>query len=103
MAFLASPESLQYLIDNEPSFNDIPFSGLNSAYTEEVKTAVANFKTGVSAVYQNCVNNRNPQWMEIGADITAMFMDEMTAEQVIANMDMRRADRAKAAGDVNWQ
>lgn len=41
--------------------------------------------------------------MEIGADITAMFTDEMTAEQVIANMDMRRADQAKAAGDVNWQ
>ena len=103
MAFLASPESLQYLIDNEPSFNDMPFSGLNSSYPEEIKAVVAKYKTGVSAVYQNCVNYLNPQWMEIGADISAMFMDEMSAEDVIANMDMRRADQAKAAGDANWQ
>lgn len=103
MAFLASPESLQYLIDNEPSFNDMPFSGLNSAYSEEVKAAVANYKTGKSAVYQNCVNYLNPQWMEIGADISAMFMGEMTPEEVISNMDMRRADQAKAAGDAHWQ
>lgn len=103
LAFLASPESLQYLIDNEPSFNDMPFSGLNSTYSEEIKTVVANYKTGASGVYQNCVNYLNPQWMEIGADISAMFMGEMTAEEVIANMDMRRADQAKAAGDENWQ
>jgi len=103
MAFLASPESLQYLIDNEPSFNDMPFSGLNSSYNDEIKAVVAAYKTGESAVYQNCVNYLNPQWMEVGADIASMFMDEMTAEEVIANMDMRRADQAKAAGDPNWQ
>jgi len=103
LAFLASPESLQYLIDNEPSFNDMPFSGLNSAYSEEVKAAVAKYKTGKSAVYQNCVNYLNPQWMEIGADISSMFMGEMTPDEVISSMDMRRADQAKAAGDAHWQ
>lgn len=103
MAFLASPESLQYLIDNEPSFNDMPFSGLNSSYNEYIKSVVAAHKTGKSAVYQNCVNYLNPQWMEYGADIASMFMGEMTAEEVIANIDMRRADQAKAAGDPNWQ
>jgi len=103
MAFLASPESLQYLIDNEPSFNDMPFSGLNSSYNDEIKAVVAAYKTGESAVYQNCVNYLNPQWMEVGADIASMFMGEMTAEEVIANMDLRRADQAKAAGDPNWQ
>jgi len=81
----------------------MPFSGLNSSYPEEIKEVVAKYKTGVSAVYQNCVNYLNPQWMEVGADIAAMFMGEMEAEEVIANMDMRRADQAKAAGDANWQ
>ncbi len=100
--FLARPENLQYMIDNEGSFNSLPFSGLKTTYPAAMDEAIKSFKDGKSTVYQNGVIYLNPQWMEIGTDIAAMLMGDMTPEQVVASIDQRRADQASAAKDANW-
>jgi raffinose/stachyose/melibiose transport system substrate-binding protein len=40
--------------------------------------------------------------MDIGKDLTAMFTGAMKPEDVLANIDSRRADLAKAAKDPAW-
>lgn len=103
LEFLAQPENLQYMIDNEPSFNALPFSGLKTSYPAAMDAAITAFKTGKSSVYQNVVSYVNPQWMDFGADLSAYLLGDLTSDQVIANLDQRRADQAKAAKDPNWQ
>lgn len=103
IAFLARPENLQYMIDNEGSFNSLPFSGLNSTYSQEYKDAQAKYKDGTTVIYQTAVKYVNPQWMDIGKDLTSFLMGEKDAKQVLESIDSRRADQASAAGDGNWK
>jgi raffinose/stachyose/melibiose transport system substrate-binding protein len=102
LAFLAQPENLQYMIDNVPKYNTLPFSGLTDKYSAEIKTFYAAYPTH-GTVYQTVVKYLNPQWMEIGKELTAMLQGDETAEQVLTNIDRNRADQAKAAGDAYWQ
>ena len=53
-------------------------------------------------VYQTAVKYVNPQWMEIGKDLVAMFTGAATPEQVLESIDKRRAEGAKAAKDPYW-
>jgi len=102
LAFLAKPENLQYMIDEEPSFNSLSFTGLKSTFPEAMKQAIEKFKDGKTVTYQDVVIYLNPQWMEIGTDLASFFLGDMTADQVISNIDQRRADQAKVAKDSNW-
>jgi len=102
LAFLADPANLQYMIDKEPSFNALPFSGLKTSYPAAMSEAIKNFKPGTATVYQNAVIYVNPQWMDIGTDLAAYLLGDMKSDQVIANIDQRRADQAAAAKDPNW-
>lgn len=103
LAFLARPENLQYMIDTEPSFNSMPFDGLTSTYSKEITEAMDKYKDENAAVYQNIVKYLNPQWMDVGKDLTSMILGEMDAKEVVAAIDKRRVDQATAAGDANWQ
>ena len=60
-------------------------------------------KDARGVVYQTEVNYVNPQWMDIGKDITAMFTGQQTPADVLANVDKRRADLAEAAKDPAWK
>ncbi|HQY98831.1 MAG TPA: ABC transporter substrate-binding protein [Propionicimonas sp.] len=102
LAFLAEPANLQYMIDEEPSFNALPFSGLKTTYPAAMEAAIKAFKPGTSTVYQNAVVYLNPQWMDFGSDLAAYLTGDMDADEVIANIDERRADQAAAAKDANW-
>lgn len=102
LAFLAEPENLQYIIDNDQDVNALPFDGITPTFTPVMAEAIERLKPGTSTVYQNVVNYLNPQWMEIGADLAAYFGNDMTADEVIANIDQRRADQAEIAKDPNW-
>lgn len=102
LAYLAQPENLQYLIDNDPRTNALPFSGLKDGYSETMAAAIKEFKPGTTTVYQNAVVYLNPQWMDFGADLTAYLGGDMTSDEVIANIDQRRADQAGTAKDSNW-
>ncbi|MFZ0530979.1 MAG: ABC transporter substrate-binding protein [Propionicimonas sp.] len=102
LAFLAEPENLQFMIDQEPSFNALPFSGLKTTYPAAMEAAIKTFKPGTSTVYQNAVVYLNPQWMDFGADLSAYLTGDMDADEVISKIDQRRADQAAAAKDSNW-
>jgi raffinose/stachyose/melibiose transport system substrate-binding protein len=40
--------------------------------------------------------------MDMGANISAMLLGEMTPEEVLAVIDKSRADQAKVASDAAW-
>jgi len=101
LAFLTEPENLQYLLDNTPDFADLNFSGLTAKWTPEQQEFLDTYPAK-SIVYQDAVNYVNPQWMDIGKDMVAMFTGAMTPEEVLQSIDQRRADMAKTAGDPAW-
>ena len=102
LAYLAKPENLQYMIDNEPKVENYPFNaGQTPAYTEATKA----FIDGAEArgtVFQDAIKYLNPQWFDFGQDIIAYLNGDMEVEEVLANVDARRADQAAAAGDEAW-
>jgi len=100
--FLAQTDSLQYLVDNDPNSPTLPFPGIKSKLLPSQQTFLdASTKRGV--VYQTAVKYVNPQWMDIGKDIVALFTGAETPQVFLANIDKRRAEGAKAAKDPNWQ
>lgn len=102
LEFLASEESLTYLTENVPKFNKLPFSNAPAMYEGSVKEFYDTFGANQGTVYQTAVKYVNPQWMEIGADLSAMFLGEMTEDEVLANIDKLRAEQAAAASDPAW-
>ena len=100
--FLASPESLQYLIDNDDDFASLNFSGLEDEFTDAQREFFDTY-TSRGAGYQVIVSYVNPQWMEMGQDITAMFIDDIEPIDVLQNIDQRRAEMAAAANDPAWE
>ena len=45
----------------------------------------------------------DPQWMDVGKDIDAMYSDIMTPEEVFENIDIRREEQAELAQDPAWE
>jgi raffinose/stachyose/melibiose transport system substrate-binding protein len=101
--FLTQPENLQYLIDNTPSMQTLPFEGLDlQPKLLPNQEAFLNEHPERGTVYQTAVNYVNPQWMDIGRDLTAMVTGAMEPEDVLESIDGRRADFAEAAQDPAW-
>lgn len=101
LAFLAEPESIQYLIDNVPKFNTLPFTTAKDAYSDEISGFYAAYPDH-GTVYQTSVKYVNPQWMEIGSELVAVILGDQSAEQMLQNIDRNRADQAAAAKDPAW-
>lgn len=102
-AFLTRPENLQYLIDNNPGMRTLPFEGLTFNLLPSQQEFLDSFppeKRGT--VYQTAVNYVNPQWMDIGQDLTAMFVGDIEPLEVLTGIDERRAEMAQAAQDPAW-
>lgn len=100
--FLATEESLTYLTENVPKFNQLAFKNAPSTYSETIKDFYDRYDTR-GIVYQAAVKYVNPQWMEIGASLSAMFLGEMTPDDVLKEIDKVRAEQAKAAADPAWK
>jgi raffinose/stachyose/melibiose transport system substrate-binding protein len=100
--FLTQPENLQYYIDNNPKALSLPFAGVKSKFTPELQAFFDAHKDKRGTVYQTAVSYTNPQWMDIGKDIVAMFTGALTPEGILKNIDQRRTDMAKTAKDPNW-
>jgi raffinose/stachyose/melibiose transport system substrate-binding protein len=101
--FLTRPESLQYLIDNNPAMRTLPFDGLTFDLLPSQQEFLDSFppeKRGT--VFQTAVNYVNPQWMDIGQDLTAMFIGDIEPLEVLADIDQRRTDMAETAEDPAW-
>ena len=101
LAFLTQPENLQYLLDNSPEFATLAFSGLTPKWTPEQQEFLDAYPAQ-AIVYQDSVNYVNPQWMDMGKDMVAMFTGAMTPEEVLQSIDQRRSDMAKTANDPAW-
>jgi raffinose/stachyose/melibiose transport system substrate-binding protein len=99
--FLTQTENLQYLIDNTPSMQTLPFTGLQAKLLPN-QQAFLDAHTDQGTVYQTAVTYVNPQWIDIGKDLTAMFTGAMQPEDVLVNIDKRRAQLATAAKDPAW-
>jgi len=99
--FLTQPENLQYFTDNTPNVQSLPFTGVVGKLLPS-QQAFLDAHTERGTVYQTAVNYVNPQWMDIGKDLTAMFTGAMTPEDVLASIDSRRAELATAAQDPAW-
>jgi len=99
--FLTQTDNLQYLIDNTPSMQTLPFTGLQAKLLPN-QQAFLDAHTEQGTVYQTAVTYVNPQWIDIGKDLTAMFTDAMQPQDVLVNIDKRRAQLATAANDPAW-
>jgi raffinose/stachyose/melibiose transport system substrate-binding protein len=99
--FLTRPDNLQYMLDNEPQFAFLNFEGVKTHLTADQQAFIDTYKQQ-GTVYQTAVNYVNPQWMDIGKDLTAMFTGAMTPEDVLKSIDQRRSDMATTAKDPSW-
>ncbi len=100
--FLTRPENLQYMLDNEARFAMLNFEGVKAELTADQQAFIDTYKEQ-GTVYQTAVNYVNPQWMDVGQVLTAMFTGAATPEDVLKDTDQRRADMALAAGDPAWK
>jgi raffinose/stachyose/melibiose transport system substrate-binding protein len=100
--FLTRPENLQFMLDNEARFTLLNFEGVTAELSADQQAFIDTYKEQ-GTVYQTAVNYVNPQWMDVGQDLTAMFTDAMTPEEVLASIDQRRTDMAGTAGDEAWK
>lgn len=100
--FLTRPENLQFMLDNEAQFALLNFDGVNAELTADQQAFVDTYKQQ-GTVYQTAVNYVNPQWMDVGQTLTAMFTGAVTPEDVLAETDQRRSDMAISAGDEAWK
>jgi raffinose/stachyose/melibiose transport system substrate-binding protein len=100
--FLTRQENLQYMLDNEPQFALLNFEGVSYELTAAQQAFVDTYNEQ-GTVFQTAVNYLNPQWMDIGQDLVAMFTGAATPEDVLTSIDQRRADMAITAGDEAWK
>jgi raffinose/stachyose/melibiose transport system substrate-binding protein len=100
--FLTQPENLQYLLDNEPTFSWLNFSGVKDKFSQEQKNFFTTYpKSGT--VYQASITYLNPQWIDMGKDIVAMFSGAIQPADVLKKIDQRRVTLAKTANDPAWK
>ena len=102
--YISTKESIQYMIDNEPTIENLPFdAGQTPAYSEMTEEFLNSYDDKHSGmVLQDVVTYFNEQWMDISANIASMFIGDMTAEEVLEAIDEGRAQLAAAAGDEAW-
>lgn len=100
--YITKPENLQeYFLDKDPTKSNLSFSGVTNKLNDEMKNFLNSYpKKGT--YYQIQVKYLNPQWMDMGKDMVAMFTGAMTPKDILKSIDKRRADQAKAAKDQAW-
>ncbi len=99
--FMARPENLNALIENEPTFNALPFADTVSVDADYAKEYVTTWADSMT-VMQAAVSYIDPQWMDISKDLQMLYLDQLTEEDVLANMDERRATQAEQNNDPAW-
>ncbi len=80
--FLTRPENLQLMLDNEAQFAMLNFEGVKAELTADQQAFIDTYKEQ-GTVYQTAVNYVNPQWMDVGQDLTALVTGAVTPEQVL--------------------
>lgn len=101
--FLAQPANLQYYVDHDTMSETVDFTGVKAKWTPEQQAFLNQYQAATTLVLQDSVNYVNPQWIDIGKDMTAMFTRQETSHQVLVATDTRRKQEAQAAHDPAWQ
>ncbi len=105
LQYIATKDSIQYVIDNSNSVNNLPFNlGQVTSHSEVTVEFLDQFddeKSGL--VLQDVVTYFNEQWGEISSDILKMCEGTMSPEDVLNQIDARRASLAQAANDPAWK
>ena len=101
--FLAQPANLQYLVDHTVQFETVDYSGVKAKWTADQQAFLNQYQAATDLVLQDAVKYVNPQWIQIGKDMVAMFTRQETPLQVLKNTDMRRTQEAQASHDPAWQ
>ena len=105
LAFLLEKDNVQYLIDTAADVENLPVEvGQKPEYSQTTLDFLGSFDDEHSGmVLQDVLLYYNEQWMDINADLAAMFIGDMTSEDVLKGIDERRTQLAQAAGDTNWK
>jgi raffinose/stachyose/melibiose transport system substrate-binding protein len=81
----------------------LPFDGLSFNLLPSQQEFLDSFPAERrGTVYQTAVNYVNPQWMDIGQDLTAVFIGDIEPAEVLVRIDERRAEMAQTANDPAW-
>jgi raffinose/stachyose/melibiose transport system substrate-binding protein len=102
LEFMTTPENLQWLIDNTPDFQTLPFAGVKGKWDDSQQAFFDTYALANTVVMQDAVNYVNPQWMDMGKWLVNMFTGQKTAADMLKNIDNGRATLAKAANDPAW-
>ncbi|MFI3175090.1 MAG: ABC transporter substrate-binding protein [Bacillota bacterium] len=102
LAFLAEPENLQYMIENVPKYNYLPISGADTTYAPNIQEFYDMYDEQ-GTVYQTSVKYVNPQWMDIGKEITNVVLGMNDSSVMMRNIDKNRSDQAAVVSDPDWQ
>ena len=98
--FLARPENLQKRLDEggiaSVCWPEIP-SNENPIFVEYMDSLPQGM------VMQVGVSYIDPQWMDVGKDIDAMYAGTMAPAEVFANIAKRRTEQAELQKDPAWQ
>lgn len=103
--FVCTPESLQEILDNSPSYTNLDVNADIQQHwlpEEEVFVSAIPQENMNYSVLQTGTKYTNDYWMQFGSDMVALCTGQMTAEQVLENMDANRAVSAEVAKDPNW-
>jgi raffinose/stachyose/melibiose transport system substrate-binding protein len=100
--FMMTPANLQWLINNTPDFQTLPFTGVKPKWDASQQAFFDTYKEATVPVLQDGVNYVNPQWMLMGTDITSMFTGATTPQKVLQLIDAERTKEAKTAKDPAW-
>lgn len=99
--FIARPENLDLIMSEEPSFSWLPFEGITPRFIEAEKEFYAKY-TDALAVPQSGMLYIDPQWGDMAKDVQALYTGQLTALELLENIDQRRATMAKEAANPDW-
>ncbi len=104
LEYITTKDSLQYVIDKASDVENFPIEmGQIPEYSDTTKDFLGSFDDENSGmVLQDVVTYFNEQWGDVSTNLAAMFIGEMTPEQVLQAIDEGRAQLAAAAGDPAW-
>lgn len=101
--FLVREDNMAWYMSQPTGARNLPIAGAKGTLDAHLQAFLDANADKKGVVLQTGVNYVNPQWMDMGQDITALVTGMIDSKRVLENIDKRRADMAKAAGDAAWQ
>ena len=100
--FLTSKNNMETVLSHPKGKKSLPLINIKPNFPQYVIDFLDEYREKNGIVLQTAINYINPQWMDIGADISKMVQGNITPETVLRNIDIRRATAAIEAGDPAW-